>query len=254
MNNKVVLFEIGVSSLDKVETVNKILEFAQRGKRKVATYLNAHCINVSFIDREYKEIIKNVDLLYVGGMGVIWAARFLGRLLPERVNILDFFDLLVRGLREKRITIYLLGGTQNIAKKAEEVLRKKGLIILGSRGGFFDKIEEKEIIREIDILKPDILMVGMGVPQQEKWIQSNLRELNTNLCWAVGGVFDLLAGHLKRAPKWVINCGLEWLYLWLQDPRKLLGRYLLGNPLFVYRVLESKVKNTWREKLKRILR
>jgi len=191
--------KIGVLTLNEI--VEKIIEYALTGKGKFMTYLNAHCVNISFSDFEYKIILQKADLVYTGGQGVVWALRFLGTPLPERVNILDFFDILIRELRDKGITIYLLGGKSYIVKKTEEALKRKGLKIIGSRDGFFDKIEEKDIIREINILKPNILMVGLGVPKQEKWIQSHLHELNTNLCWAVGGAFNNLSGLLKRAPE-----------------------------------------------------
>jgi N-acetylglucosaminyldiphosphoundecaprenol N-acetyl-beta-D-mannosaminyltransferase len=242
---------IQIGANNRIEIANKILEFAltplenslrgRAGKAKFITYLNAHCVNTCFSDFEYREILQKADLVYAGGQGVVWAARFLGSPLPERANILDFFDLLVKELKN-RITIYLLGGRNEIIKKAEEVLKNKGLKIVGSRDGFFGSTEEKEIIREVNILRPDILMVGMGVPKQEKWIYNHLSELDVKLCWAVGGVFDLFAGRLKQAPKWISACGLEWLYLGFQNPRRLLKRYLFGNFLFIYRILRCKLK------------
>jgi len=224
--------------------IRAITEFALTGKCKFITYLNAHCANVSFNDEEYHDILNKADLVYAGGQGVVWAARFLGVPLPERVNILDFFDMLVKALIEKKVSVYLLGGRPEIIKKTAKALKNKGLKIAGSRDGFFDDREGQEIIREINSLKPDILMVGMGVPKQEKWIYEHLQELNVNLCWAVGGVFDLLAGYLKRAPKWVSDCGLEWLYLGAQDSKRLCKRYLFGNFLFVYNILKYRFKKT----------
>lgn len=243
MHKNVNFLNIKVAALTLDEIVEKILEYALTGKGKFITYLNAHCVNMTFADFEYKKILEKADLVYAGGQGVVWAARFLGNHLPERVNILDFFDRLVKELKEKEITIYLLGGTQDVVKKTEQVLKDKGLKILGSRDGFFDKIEEKEIIREINTLKPDILMVGMGVPKQEKWIYTHLNELDVHLCWAVGAVFDWLSGQKKRAPEWMMKCGLEWLHRLYQQPKRLWKRYLIGNIVFLCRIFKWKIKH-----------
>ena len=135
-----------------------------------------------------------------------------------------------------------MGGKSHIVKKTEEALKGEGLKIIGSKNGFFDKTEEKEIIREINILKPDILMVGMGVPKQEKWIDRHLQELDVNLCWALGAAFDWLSGQRKRAPRWMIKCGFEWIHRLYQQPKRLWKRYLIGNLVFIYYVLSWKIR------------
>jgi len=233
---------IEISAITKEEIVDKIIEFAFTGRQKMITYLNAHCVNVSFTDFEYREILKVTDLVYAGGQGVVWASRFLGALLPERVNILDFFDALTEELRKKQITVYLLGNKSDIVKKTEDALKSKGLKIVGSKCGFFNKDEEVEIIKEINALQPNMLMVGMGISRQEKWIQAHIHELNVNLCWAVGAVFDWLSGQRKRAPQWMIKFGIEWVHRLCQQPKRLWMRYLVGNLVFIYHVLKWKIK------------
>jgi N-acetylglucosaminyldiphosphoundecaprenol N-acetyl-beta-D-mannosaminyltransferase len=182
-----------------------------------------------------------MDLVYIGGQGVIWAGRFLGIPIPERVNVLDFFDELVKELKIRKTTIYLLGEKDSVIQKTADILKKKGLNIVGTHNGFFDEAQEKFIIQEINKLQPVILMVGMGTPKQEKWMFKHKTNLNVRLCWGVGGVFKLLCGDLKKAPKWVSNCGLEWLYLGLQDPKRLFKRYLIGNFIFVYHILRKRL-------------
>ena len=242
MSNTIDFLNIRINALTLDEMPKKIAEFALADKTKFITYVNAHCINVSFTDFEYKKILQNADLVYTGGQGVIWASRFLGVRLPERVNILDFFDALTEQLIDKGITIYLLGGIPRIVKKTARVLKKKGLKIVGSRSGFFDREEEKNIIKEINILRPNILMVGMGVPKQEKWIIRQLESMNVNLFWGVGAAFEWMAGYRKRAPAWMIKCGLEWLHRLYQQPKRLWKRYLLGNFFFICRILTRKFK------------
>lgn len=231
---------VEISAITKDGIVDEIINFALMGKHKMITYLNAHCMNVSFYDFEYREILKAADLVYAGGMGIVWASKFFGKALPERINILDFFDKLTEQMREKRLRIYLLGGKIDVVKKTEQVLKERGLRIIGSSGGFFNETEEAGIIKEINELRPDILIVGMGVPKQEKWIYSHLDELNINLSWAVGAAFDWLSGYRKRAPKWMVSRGLEWLHRLSQEPGRLWKRYLIGNFVYIYRVLKYK--------------
>ena len=243
MKKKIPFLGIRINPLRREEIVSELLDLAQSPLSSTACYLNAHCVNVASRDQEYREILNQADLVYAGGQGVVWAARFLGKPLPERVNILDFFPDLVRGLKEHKITLYLLGSRAEVVKKAEKALKDLGVLVLGSRQGFFALQEEEEIIREINRLAPDILMVGMGVPAQEKWLARNRAALQVPLCWAVGGFFDVFAGRWQRAPGWVSRGGLEWLWLGLQGPKRLLSRYLPGNIIFIFRALEHKLKN-----------
>lgn len=238
MNNKISFLGININVLTKEQIINILLNFSENKGIKTAFYLNAHCINVAYRDEDYRSILNRADLVYAGGQGVVWAARFLGTPLPERINILDFFDILVPELKDRKITIYLLGGREGTVKKTEEVLKGKGLRIVGKRSGFFAKSEEQEIIQEINALKPNILMVGMGVPKQEKWVYNHINMLNVNLCWSVGAAFDWLSGQRKRAPRWMSKFGLEWLHRLCQQPKRLWKRYLLGNLIFVYRVIK----------------
>jgi len=238
--NKIDFIGIRIGALTLDDIADKVIEFADGPGCKFMTYFNAHCLNVSFDDREYKEILKAADLVYAGGQGIVWASRLLGSPLPERVNILDFFDRLSKQLADKKIRIYLLGGERGVARDAGERLKKIGLCIVGTRDGFFTREEEKGVIMEINNLRPQILIVGMGVPKQEKWISGHLNELDANLCWSVGAAFEWLSGYRKRAPKWMIKSGLEWLHRLYQQPIRLCRRYFLGNLVFIYHILRAR--------------
>lgn len=240
MTPKISFLGININAVTKKEIIDILLDFSRGGRTKTVFYVNAHCVNIAQLDPEYKYILNKADLVYAGGQGVVWAAGFLGTPLPERVNILDFFDIILKEFKDKKTTIYLLGGTTQVVKRTESILKNQGLKIIGARSGFFTQAEEKEIISEINSLKPDILMVGIGVPKQEKWIYAHSNELNTNLCWGVGAAFDWLSGYRRRAPKWMIKCGLEWLHRLCQEPKRMLKRYLIGNCLFVFRVTRHK--------------
>jgi len=241
LNKKESFLGIGINVVNKNEIIDILLEYARGNKLRTAFYLNAHCVNTAFLDPEYLTILNKSDLVYAGGIGVVWAARFLGIPLPERVNILDFFDDLLKQLVNKGITVYLLGGKTEIAKNTEGILKERGVKVLGSGGGFFSVIENEKIVKEINALKPNILMVGMGLPKQEKWIDMHRGELDVSLAWGVGAAFEWLSGQRNRAPKLMIEHGLEWLHRLYQQPRRLYKRYLVGNLTFIFRILKRRI-------------
>lgn len=242
MNRNVDFLGITLGALTASEMVDRILAYAVAGKHKKMTYINADCVNISFRNAEYRKILNQMDLVYAGGIGVVLGSRLFGKLLRERVNILDFFDKLAERLRENRVTMYLLGAKEDVVQKAKaELVRRYSLDIVGSHSGFFDEKEGNSIIEEINALRPNILIVGMGVPKQEKWIYEYRDRLDVNLCWAVGGAFNNFSGLLKRAPRWMIRCGLEWLYRLYQEPGRLWKRYLIGNFTFLYHAIRWKI-------------
>jgi N-acetylglucosaminyldiphosphoundecaprenol N-acetyl-beta-D-mannosaminyltransferase len=178
---------------------------------------------------------------------VAWASRFLGKSIA-RAHTLDFFDTLLEIAIVKNISFYLLGGKEEIIRKTVDNLKKKfpALNLVGFHHGYFAK--EEMIIKEINLLKPDILIVGMGIPLQEKWFYKYRETLDIHLCWAVGSVFDILSGFYKRAPQWMINSGLEWTYRLIQEPGRLWRRYLFGNLVFIYHVLKWKLRSLFLKK------
>ena len=239
--------KVGVLTIDGL--IEKVLEYARIQKRKFITYLNAHCVNVSFSDPAYKDILNSADIVYADGISIVFSVRLFGNSLPERITDLDFFDRLVGYAVAKEISFYLLGGKPFVGQKVAERLRKTfpDIRILGSRHGYFNDSEEEGIIQEINTLKPNILLVAMGVPKQEKWIYKHLNKLEVNVCWAIG-TFNDLTGLEKRAPRWMLKAGLEWLYRLYQEPGRLWRRYLIGNFVFIYRVFESKIKSLFFQK------
>ncbi|MDD4909381.1 MAG: WecB/TagA/CpsF family glycosyltransferase [Candidatus Omnitrophica bacterium] len=233
-----------ISAVTREQIVGDILESALKGRRRLITYINAHCVNLSFEDSEYRQILNRADLVYADGKSIVRASRLLNNPLPERVNILDFFDRLAVQLKEKNVKIYLLGAESGVVRKAAERLSGEpfGLRISGFHHGFFTPSEEGAIIDEINRIRPDMLMVGMGVPRQEKWLRRHLQEMDVNLCWAVGSAFEWLSGYRKRAPEWMLKHGLEWFYRLCLEPKRLWRRYLIGNFIFIYYVLKWKIK------------
>lgn len=239
------LLGIRVHSLTKGALIEKIAEFAVSGNRKRISYINAHCVNTACRDGEYKAALNRSDIVYADGMSVVWAALFMGRPLPQRVNIIGFLDDIFRRLEQDRTTLYLLGGREAAVRGAARYIGSNfpDMKICGFHNGYFTDKEESDIINEINSHKPDILIVGLGVPYQEKWINSHLDALDAHLCLSAGAMFDYISGLAKKAPTWMCDTGLEWLYRLNQEPGRLWRRYLLGNPVFIYRVIAWKIRD-----------
>ncbi|MBU1125807.1 MAG: WecB/TagA/CpsF family glycosyltransferase [Candidatus Omnitrophica bacterium] len=230
---------ININLVDRKEIITLLVNYATQGvgRPRTAFYLNAHCVNIASRDVEYRAVLNSADLVYAGGQGVVWGGRLCGIPIPARVNIMDIFDFLAEEFRNRKISIFLLGETPETIGKADAALRTKGLFVVGSHHGYFTESQEKDVINKINAARPDIILVGLGVPKQEKWILRNRNNLESNLSWGVGGLFKIFAGYLQDTPSWIRVSGLEWLYLGIQDPKRLVSRYLLGNLIFMYRVL-----------------
>jgi N-acetylglucosaminyldiphosphoundecaprenol N-acetyl-beta-D-mannosaminyltransferase len=199
-------------------------------------YVNAHCMNVQYRDPAYKHILANADVVYCDGMGVVLAARLTGQAIPERMTGADWIEDLCRVAVERDLSLYLVGGAPEAVQGAAARLCKRypGLGIAGTKDGYDIG---PDTIAAINEARPDILLVGMGTPRQEKWIARNRLALDVPVVWAVGGLFDFVSGRIPRGPRWMTQHGLEWLCRLIVEPRRLWRRYLLGNPRFLLRVV-----------------
>jgi len=233
----VVIFGIPIAavSLDQISLI--IISLIKSRKKSDFFYVNAHCLNIANKDKEYKRILQKATLVYSGGFGPVLASRILGRPLYERTPTPDFIENIFLIAQKKNWSIYLLGGEHGIAGKAAANLKKRFpyLVIAGYHHGFFRK--NSKIIEKINRAKPDIVLVGMGTPRQERWIADNMDTVKSRVFWAVGALFDILSDKRKRAPKWMQELGLEWAFRLLQEPRRLWRRYVFGNIRFVINVL-----------------
>ena len=232
------LLGIDIDSLTAPEFLQRIDDFIESGAPHQISYLNADCLNKCWSDRNYRDAISQSDLVYADGMGVVWASRLFGHPLPERLNANDMLPQFCSRAEEKGHRIFLIGGENGIAEKAAEDLKEKypNLQIVGCHHGYFSETETNDVIQKIQDAKPDILIVGMGAPKQELWIQQNLQKLGVPVVWGVGGLLDYSAKGLQRAPVWMRKSGLEWFWRLCLEPRRLWRRYLLGNLLFTFRV------------------
>ncbi len=188
---------------------------------------------------ELREDVLSSDLILADGMSVVWAARLLGRPLPERVAGIDLMQEMLRVGNESGYRVYCLGATQavldaTIARIARDYPK---VVIAGRHHGYFRSEEESSIAAEIAASRADILFVAMSSPLKERFLARWSDHLDVPVWHGVGGSFDVLAGHVRRAPSGWQRLGLEWLYRVKQEPRRLWRRYLVTNTLFCEMVL-----------------
>jgi N-acetylglucosaminyldiphosphoundecaprenol N-acetyl-beta-D-mannosaminyltransferase len=228
---------IKVDSVDTSELLLKVKEFVLSKRPHQIAYVNVDCVNKSRSDPEYKDILESADLIYADGMAVVWASRLTSRPLHERVTAADFLPDLCRLCVDNNFSIYFLGGEEGVAQKAVNSMKElvPAVNIVGYHKGYFESDDEERVINEIKDKKPDILLVGLGVPTQEKWIRKHFDTLNVPVVWGVGALFDYFAGKVRRAPVWMRDRGLEWLFRLILEPSRLWKRYLIGNLAFLVR-------------------
>jgi N-acetylglucosaminyldiphosphoundecaprenol N-acetyl-beta-D-mannosaminyltransferase len=201
-------------------------------------YVNVHCLNVAQRDPAYARILADADLVYCDGTGVRLGARLARRPIPERMTGADWIHDLCRRAVRDGLRLFLLAGEPGVAESAAAALRVRypGLQIVGTLPGYG---AGAGAVAEINGSSADILLVGMGTPTQEKWIVRYGDQLDAPVIWAVGALFDFVSGKLPRGPRWMTDHGLEWLCRLAAEPRKLWRRYLIGNPLFLLRIMAA---------------
>jgi N-acetylglucosaminyldiphosphoundecaprenol N-acetyl-beta-D-mannosaminyltransferase len=201
-------------------------------------YANVHCINVARHDASYRDIVRGADLVYCDGTGVQLGALLAGQQAPERMTGADWIDDLCQLAVREGLSLFLLGGAAGSADDAARALRHRypGLQIAGVAPGYD---VTREAIDRVNRVQPDILLVGMGTPRQEKWIHAHRAELHPPVVWAVGALFDFVSGRIPRGPRLLTEHGFEWLCRLVAEPRKLWRRYLIGNPLFLWAVIRE---------------
>ncbi len=201
-------------------------------------FINAHCLNVSFEDPVYRDVLKQTPLIFPDGSGIRRGCHLQGIPLRANLNGTDLFPELCRLLAEEQKSLYLLGATPGTVEKVAAWATREfpGLRIAGTQHGYFAKDDEASVIEAINASGADVLCVAMGVPLQEKWLHRHSGGLNTRLNLAVGGLFDFYAGNVSRAPLYFRQKGIEWIWRLIQEPGRMWRRYLLGNPIYALRL------------------
>lgn len=216
------------------------------GKNVELFFLNAHCFNIAQTDREYFDILNTCDYLLNDGIGIKIASKIEKLVLKKNMNGTDFIPKIVEMASKKGYKLFLLGSKEGIAELAADKLREKfeGIQIVGTHSGYGLDDSTIDIINNSNA---DILIVGMGVPMQEKWIRDNKSKLcSVKLFVGGGAILDFLSQKIRRAPLFMRKFGLEWVFRLCLEPYRLWRRYLVGNFLFFYYIFVLKLGfKTW---------
>jgi len=207
---------------------------------------NVESIMLSDKDLFLKKIYNEASLLLADGMPVIWASRILKTPVIGKVSGPDFLPLLLSRVSLLGKSVFILGGKKGIAEMAGQMLSIKigNLKIAGCMHGFFQKkdLENEKVIKMINSSGASVLVVAFGTPLQEKWVYENIARLNIRLTIGVGAAIDFISESKQRAPQWMSEAGIEWLYRLIREPSRLWKRYLLRDARFPFLVLKNRFK------------
>lgn len=203
---------------------------------------NAAMIVTALQDSKLKSCLMEAEIITADGMSLIWAARFLGFPLKERITGIDSIWKILEQAQNLGYRVFFLGARQEVIEKTMVVLKQTfpKLIVVGYHHGYFKNAEE--IVESIHQSKPDILFVGLGFSVQEKFINKYRNLWHVPVIMGVGGSFNVIAGDLKRAPLYLQRMGLEWFFRFLQEPRRLWKRYLITNSIFIFKLVHARIR------------
>ncbi|MCB1382223.1 MAG: WecB/TagA/CpsF family glycosyltransferase [Notoacmeibacter sp.] len=232
-----------VALLSVEEGIRLLTEVLAARRYTPVSFLNAHNANVSAVNQEFAEAMRRF-LILADGVGVDIASKALyGHPFPDNLNGTDFIPAFLVA-HARPLCVGLLGATQEnadaAAAKLATIAPQHHYAVISN--GFFSRDREPAILAELVEVRPDILLVAMGVPRQELWIAQNLDARHCTVPIGVGALLDFLSGNIPRAPKWVRDLRLEWLFRLINEPSRLWRRYILGNPVFLWRVLMQKLR------------
>ncbi len=243
MENRFNFIGIPLDNFSMSETLDRIENSIFKNEQIHHCVINAGKIVKMQSNKILQESVISSDIINADGMSVVWAGRFFGYKIKERVAGIDLMDNLVRLAHEKNCKCFFLGARNDVVKKIVVHYTEKysNKIIAGYRNGYFENDQEKIIIDQIIKSKPNFLFVAITSPKKEIFLNKYKDELKSvNLIMGVGGSFDVISGKVKRAPLYMQKLGLEWFYRLVQEPRRMWRRYLIGNLKFIMIVFKAR--------------
>ena len=237
--HKVFFMGVKVSPFTYEELHQTVEDIIQNKESASIMNINIHAINLCFDNQMFFNVLRDADYVFCDGEGVRQAMRFYGCKVPYRITYADWVKLLFPWLAQKGYSITFMGSQPEVIEKAAKKVKQEypDLNLVGFLDGYTTEAEQ---LARLQNMKADVLLVGMGMPKQEMWIARNQKDLPFSVFLSGGAVFDYLSEEISRAPLWMRNRGLEWLYRFILEPRRMFVRYIIGNPLFALRVLLSK--------------
>ncbi|HSR97483.1 MAG TPA: WecB/TagA/CpsF family glycosyltransferase [Kofleriaceae bacterium] len=245
----VTVADVAVHAVDVRGALAQIDGFIRAGAPHYNIAINAAKIVSYQEDPALRDAIDGAHLVTIDGQAVVWAARALGQVVPERVAGADLMEELLAHSARRGYSVYLFGAGQDVVEECVTRAKQQhpALTIAGYRNGYFKAEDEAAIVAAIRDARPDILFLGFGSPKKEYFMKTHYRELGVPFVMGVGGTFDVFAGRVSRAPRWMQRSGLEWSYRLAQEPRRMWKRYLVGNTRFLSLV----ARELWKRRVHR---
>jgi exopolysaccharide biosynthesis WecB/TagA/CpsF family protein len=236
-----VMFGIDFARLDAMSALDRIEELAEERPPVFVVHANVHTVNLATSDPSYRRVLSNADVVLNDGKGVMIGALILRRPFPQDLNGNFFSPLLLRRAAERGWSVFFYGAKPGVAMRAATDLQQKlpALKIVGVRDGYQPPGQEEEVLQAIRDSGATLLLVGLGNPRQELWLDRNLDKTGARIGVGVGAFFDFQAREVPRAPHWMNHFALEWLYRLVLEPRRLWRRYVVGNPKFIWLVWQE---------------
>ena len=234
-HNRIDLMGCQIDNLTMDETLNRIGLFIDSGLAHQHVVVNVDKLVKASRDPALRQIINDCALINADGMPVVWASKLLGKPLKERVAGVDLFEGIMTRAAQVNWRIYLLGAREEVVTEVKRryELKYPGLAIVGWRNGYWRAEEEAGVVEQIRVARPDVLFVAISSPKKEQFLGQYQAHMRVPFAMGVGGTFDVAAGRVKRAPRWMQRSGLEWFYRFLQEPRRMFRRYFIEDIAFL---------------------
>lgn len=228
---------VGVDTASMKDAADKLVAAMEHDAVYSVYTPNSEIILYAYHNPTYCAVLNRGDMVTPDGIGVVYASKILKHPLPERVGGFDLANMVLAKIAGTNKSVYLFGGKPGVAEAAAKKINElyPGTNICGTADGYFDAEKEQQIINDINEKKPDLLLVCLGFPKQELWIDAHKQTLRAKVCMGVGGSLDVFAGTVKRAPQGFQKLGLEWLYRLIKQPKRFFR--MLALPKFGFTVL-----------------
>jgi N-acetylglucosaminyldiphosphoundecaprenol N-acetyl-beta-D-mannosaminyltransferase len=246
MHSKVNILGIQVSSLTNEELLNTITNSINNKEFSQIAITPTNSIVAAYKEKGVSEIYNKAEIVLCDGMLVKWASNFFGTPIKERITGLDVLPNLVKLSSEKNFSLFLLGASPGVGDQLAKVITEQypNVTIAGIYVPPFMKVfsedENQRMVNAVNKSNADIVLVSLTAPKQDIWIAQNRSNLNPAVYIGIGGAFEVMAGLAKRSPVWMQQSGLEWLYRFIQEPKRLFRRYFIEAPVFIPLVIRQK--------------
>jgi N-acetylglucosaminyldiphosphoundecaprenol N-acetyl-beta-D-mannosaminyltransferase len=241
MSSRISMMGCLIDNLSMEETLDRVDGFIRAGTPHQHVVVNVDKLVKASRAPELRRIINACALISADGMPVLWAARLLGTPLKERVAGIDLFEALMARAASRGWRVFLLGAREEVVARVRALYQARypGLAIAGHRDGYWSAADEEGVAGQVAASRADLLFVAISSPRKEQFLDRYQQRMRVPFAMGVGGSFDVAAGLVKRAPRWMQQAGLEWFYRFLQEPRRMFRRYFIDDLAFFWLFLKE---------------